>query len=281
MRHFCLKTDFNSAVPDTDSTSKSLCMSRKKLIAEQIADLDLKKLRSRILSNDELEKTPVGYYLQLGVLMRKWRPSDVLADEEWAVVTQVVVPKVYRKEILQLAHSLPLDGHLGVAKTYAKILKQFFWPGIHSDVVTFCRACHVCQVAGKPKLEYVEKFKDRLFRACSLARDNFESAQRKLKVWYDKKAESRSFKPGEKVSVLFPAQSSPLQARFHGLHEIYSKVNDLNYVVTTPGCGESHQLCRINMLKEYVLDSCAVAVVDPPGSISETDNDENVPTIKE
>ena len=41
-------------------------------------------------------------------------------------------------------------GHLGVHKTYNLVLKQFFWPGLKSDVTAHCRTCHVCQLAGKP-----------------------------------------------------------------------------------------------------------------------------------
>ncbi len=41
-------------------------------------------------------------------------------------------------------------GHLGITKTYYRILRNFFWPGIKSDVARYCRSCHVCQVVGKP-----------------------------------------------------------------------------------------------------------------------------------
>lgn len=30
------------------------------------------------------------------------------------------------------------------------VLHYFFWPGLKSDVVKFCRSCHTCQVSGKP-----------------------------------------------------------------------------------------------------------------------------------
>ena len=34
---------------------------------------------------------------------------------------------------------------MGVKKTKDWIVTNFFWPGMHSDVVTFCRSCDVCQ----------------------------------------------------------------------------------------------------------------------------------------
>ena len=33
---------------------------------------------------------------------------------------------------------------------YQKVLSEFYWPGLHKNVVKFCRSCHTCQVVGKP-----------------------------------------------------------------------------------------------------------------------------------
>ena len=67
---------------------------------------------------DELDtaEDPVCYFIKDGVLMRKWQPSDVSADEEWSFRYQIIVPKPYRSEILSLAHDTPLSGHLGSNK---------------------------------------------------------------------------------------------------------------------------------------------------------------------
>ena len=43
-----------------------------------------------------------------------------------------------------------MSGHLGVNKTYKKILHHFFWPGLRKDVSEYCRSCHTCQMVGKP-----------------------------------------------------------------------------------------------------------------------------------
>lgn len=60
------------------------------------------------------------------------------------------MPVGYRPHVLRLAHEHWWSGHLGVAKTYDKILKHFFWPKMKTDVVEFCKSCHTCQVVGKP-----------------------------------------------------------------------------------------------------------------------------------
>ena len=90
---------------------------------------------------------PPGYFFRVSVLMRKWKPQNVTDD--WQVVSQIVVPAAYREEILRVAHDAAA-GHLGVAKTYDRILRHFHWPGLKKDVSNFCKTCHICQLIGKP-----------------------------------------------------------------------------------------------------------------------------------
>ena len=52
--------------------------------------------------------------------------------------------------VLELAHEYPWSGHFGVTKTYDRILKHFFWPGMKKEVTCFCKTCSTCQVVGKP-----------------------------------------------------------------------------------------------------------------------------------
>ncbi|XP_040068703.1 uncharacterized protein LOC120841790 [Ixodes scapularis] len=58
---------------------------------------------------------------------------------------QLVVPQTYRKTVLQVAHESIMAGHLGQAKTKSRILEEFFWPGLGSDVRRFVLSCDVCQ----------------------------------------------------------------------------------------------------------------------------------------
>ena len=74
--------------------------------------------------------------------MRKWRPPDFSAEEEWTVNHQIVVHKAYRPEILNMTHETPMSVHLGLNKTYHQILKYFYWPGLKSDVSKYCNTCH-------------------------------------------------------------------------------------------------------------------------------------------
>ena len=42
-----------------------------------------------------------------------------------------------------------MSGHVGVNKTYHKILNHFYWPGLKTDVSNYFRSCQTCQVVGK------------------------------------------------------------------------------------------------------------------------------------
>ncbi|KAL5486579.1 hypothetical protein EMCRGX_G019081, partial [Ephydatia muelleri] len=61
-------------------------------------------------------------------------------DEE-----QLVLPKEFRKSVLNLAHSVPTAGHLGKKKTVDRILQRFYWPGVYRDVTSYCKSCAGCQ----------------------------------------------------------------------------------------------------------------------------------------
>ena len=84
------------------------------------------------------------------VLMRKHRPLNIPATDEWKVYRQIAVPPKYRSEILELAHSLSMSGHLGVNKLENRILQHFYWPKLRKSVAEFMKTCHVCQMVGKP-----------------------------------------------------------------------------------------------------------------------------------
>ena len=125
--------------------------SQPALIKAQAEADDLSRLRDIAVTAEEAQNMSQCFYTKSGVLMRKWTPSGRPKDEDWTAVTQVVVPPRYRKEILRLAHDIPMAGHLGVRKTVARILAHFYWPRLRQDVAEYCRTCHTCQVVGKPQ----------------------------------------------------------------------------------------------------------------------------------
>ena len=73
-------------------------------------------------------------------------PPD--CDEEMGV-EQLVLPKRCRKAVLEIAHEIPLAGHMGRTKTSQRILRRFYWPTLFKDVAEFCRGCEQCQKSTK------------------------------------------------------------------------------------------------------------------------------------
>ncbi|KAK7909313.1 hypothetical protein WMY93_013997 [Mugilogobius chulae] len=124
-------------------------MSREHLKTEQKQDKSLAPLFESAVTESELSNMSSGYYIKNDILFRRWTPPYASPKDEWSVVSQVVVPSKFRHEVLSLAHDNPLAGHLGIRKTYSRILRQFYWPGLKKDVQLHCKTCHVCQVAGK------------------------------------------------------------------------------------------------------------------------------------
>ena len=147
-----IQTDFDASRSNLDLSPSipNNQLSRSQLCKEQHSDPEISPLFDRALDEIEMSQVPVCYYVKKDILMRKWRPPDVSADDEWTVNHQIVVPRAYRPESLNLAHKTPMSGHLGVNKTYHKILNYFFWPGLKSDVSQHCKFCHTCQMVGKP-----------------------------------------------------------------------------------------------------------------------------------
>ena len=150
------QTDSNDSTSVSDHFPSSLVeeghdiRSRSQLSKEQHKDPETSPLFQKAVSETDLAQDPICFYIKNGILMRKWRSPEVSADDEWAVNHQIVVPKIYRSEILSLAHETPMSGLLGINKTYHKILNLFHWPGLKTDVSNYCRSCHTCQVVGKP-----------------------------------------------------------------------------------------------------------------------------------
>ena len=47
-------------------------------------------------------------------------------------------------------HDYGLAGHMRIKKTLEGVLRNFFWPGVKSDVAEHFGTCHACQTISKP-----------------------------------------------------------------------------------------------------------------------------------
>ena len=98
-------------------------------------------------------------------------------------------------------------------------------------------------------LQYVSDFRNRLCRACEVARSNLKTSQ--MKARHDNHVIDRKLIPGDKVLAFLPIPGRPLQARYSGPYTIDKKTSDLNYIINTPERRKNKQMCHVNMLKQY------------------------------
>ena len=79
-------------------------MSGERLRRLQQKDEDVQRWR--------VSEDPSRVLERSGVLLRKWKPRD-----GEVIYEQIVLPKEFRQQVLKLAHSIPIAGHLGKDKT--------------------------------------------------------------------------------------------------------------------------------------------------------------------
>lgn len=72
--------------------------------------------------------------------LSKSKHSQLTSEFEW----KEVVPSDFREQIIAQNHSEPTAGHLGIFKTYRRLALNYYWPGMHQDVVKFVGSCSVC-----------------------------------------------------------------------------------------------------------------------------------------
>ena len=85
---------------------------REQLTQAHANDAKLMPELRDVLYMPEAAKLPTYFYKRSGILMRKWRPATASSDEEWQVSQQIGAPKCFHNNVLSLAHSSTLDGHL-------------------------------------------------------------------------------------------------------------------------------------------------------------------------
>ena len=111
---------------------------RSELMVFQKKDPSLSGVWEQLVSEVEEAVTRVCYYTRDEVLIRKWNPLDTLTNDEWRVISQIVVPSECCIEVLHLALEAPMAGHLGINIIYQKIIQHFYWSSMKKDVKLFC-----------------------------------------------------------------------------------------------------------------------------------------------
>ena len=80
------------------------------------------------------------YEVEEGLLYRIFERNS---DEN--EVRQLMVPEVHRATVLKLGHETIFAGHLGIKKTFDRIVTNFYWPRIFNIIPKLCASCDSCQ----------------------------------------------------------------------------------------------------------------------------------------
>ena len=79
------------------------------------------------------KKGPVKWLTKNGLLYREYATAD------GKVYSQLVVPAPFRTVVMKLAHESVMSGHLATRRTIARVISEFYWPGVQSDIRRFCQ----------------------------------------------------------------------------------------------------------------------------------------------
>ena len=80
-------------------------------------------------------------FVVLDGILYKFSPIDWADPDPY----KLVVPTELVKEVLNKVHDSPEHGHLGIARTLAKMRMVYFWPSMTDDVRLWVSSCQVCQ----------------------------------------------------------------------------------------------------------------------------------------
>ncbi|UYV68861.1 hypothetical protein LAZ67_6001298, partial [Cordylochernes scorpioides] len=101
---------------------------------EQMKDPDLTKIADKIQ-----QETSNKSFIKINDTLHKKNYDPM--GREWLLV----VPRHLRPEILRNLHDSPTSGHLGFTKTYDRIRKKLYWPGMYRNVRKYVAHCPDCQ----------------------------------------------------------------------------------------------------------------------------------------
>ncbi|XP_068210061.1 uncharacterized protein [Palaemon carinicauda] len=108
------------------------------------SDLPCKNI-DMILGNDLAQSngTPSLIITQPEVVIEK-------ACKELSPVVELPCQVVTRSTTSTSSDTEHTESHLGISKTYKRLLDDYYWPGMKADVKHHIESCHPCQVTGKP-----------------------------------------------------------------------------------------------------------------------------------
>jgi transposase InsO family protein len=96
----------------------------------------------------EVKKNPAAYpdyCIQGDRLHRHFWDMSVSTEPELSDPWKLCVPKPARAAVLRECHDNLTAGHLGIAKTTARLALRYYWPGMFREAAQYVRKCPSCQ----------------------------------------------------------------------------------------------------------------------------------------
>lgn len=129
-------------LPHSKSLLDLLNVDKEALAQEQEVDPSMQNLEK--LAQEGVAHRNISFKRRSGILYRQCK------DKKGIHYDQLVVPSKYREQIIRLSHGEAWACHLGVKKTKARLLREFYWPRCFKDVEEYVQTCDACQRVGKP-----------------------------------------------------------------------------------------------------------------------------------
>ena len=142
---------------------------RQELCMKQASDAKLADIRRRVESGSVTKSRSFSsgetkFIRRNGLIYRHFK-------ENGKVSLQLVVPSSLTHSVVNLAHeSRKVVNHRGRKETIAKVLDEFYWPGVCREVTQFCKSCAICQ-------RTTHNIKVAMTHCCSVPQRNISSKE--------------------------------------------------------------------------------------------------------
>ena len=151
------------------AADKFIRQNRQELCMMQASDAKLADIRSRVESGSVTKSRSFSsgetkFIRRNGLIYRHFKKNA-------NVSLQLVVPSSLTHSVMNLAHeSRKVVNHRGRKETIAKVLDEFYWPGVCREVTQFCRSCAICQ-------RTTHNIKVAMTHCCSVPQRNISSKE--------------------------------------------------------------------------------------------------------
>ena len=145
---------------------KFIRQNRQELCMKQASDAKLVDIRRRVESGSVTKgrSGETKFIRRNGLIYRHFKKNA-------NVSLQLVVPSSLTHSVMNLAHELrKVVNHRGRKETIAKVLDEFYWPGVCREVTQFCRSCAICQ-------RTTHNIKVAMTHCCSVPQRNISSKE--------------------------------------------------------------------------------------------------------